>query len=124
MIKFPFFTLQELNLDWLMAMLKKILAFMPIDSGVAGDVLQRGTDGATWQPISAVSMDIHGLNSAADLENADEFPIYDNSAQGNYKTTLADILAKVPPDAVDSVNGQTGSVVLDASDVGALPDNL
>lgn len=121
-IKFPFFNVQELNLDWIMAMLKRILSFMPIDSGVAGDVLQRGTDGAEWMPISAVSLDIHGLNSASGLDSADEFAIYDNSAQGNYKVTLADILAEVPASAVTSVNGQTGTVVLDASDVSALPD--
>lgn len=105
-----------------MAMLKRILSFMPIDSGVAGDVLQRGTDGAEWMPISAVSLDIHNLTSASGLDSADEFAIYDNSAQGNYKVTLADILAEVPASAVTSVNGQTGTVVLDASDVSALPD--
>ena len=130
MIKFPFINMQEMNLDWLLQQVKKILDFLPINSGVAGDVLQRGTDGATWQPISAVSMDIHGLY-ASTADGADEIPIYDNFLQGNYKITVQDILDNAPvqsvngqtgdvviADAVDSVNGQTGTVVLDKTDIG------
>lgn len=135
MIKFPFTSLQQFNLDWIMQQLHKILDFMPLN-GVAGDVLQRTADGAAWQPIAAISMDIHSLNAIGDpVAGNDELPIYDNSAQGIYKATVTEIMAEAPVqsvngqtgvvvigDAVDSVNGQTGVVVLDASDVGALPD--
>lgn len=121
MIKFPFMNGQQLNLDWIMQQLRAILNFMPIDQGAVGDVLQRGTRGATWQPLTSVVYDIDGMSTAAEVTASDELPIYDVSAQGNYKVTVQDVLdlAAAP---VDSVNGQTGAVVLDASDVGALPD--
>ena len=139
MIKFPFTTLQQFNLDWIMQQLHKILDFMPLN-GSAGDVLQRTADGAAWQPIAAISMDIHSLQPVPDyVAGNDELPIYDNSRQGIYKATVydimeeapvqsvngmtGDILLNIPSIPVDSVNGQTGDVVLDASDVGALPDS-
>ena len=122
MIKFPFQNAQELNLDWLMQMIRKLLDFLPVDQGAVGDVLHRGTDRAVWLPPVAVSLDVHDLTSASEVDTADELPIYDVSAQGNYKTTVQDILDLAGAAPVSSVNGQTGAVVLDASDVGALPD--
>ena len=116
MIKFPFTSLQQFNLDWIMQQLHKILDFMPLN-GVAGDVLQRTVDGAAWQPIAAVSMDIHSLN-ASSPDGADEIPIYDNDLAGNYKVTVQDVLDLVPPAPVDSVNGKIGTVVLDKDDIG------
>lgn len=120
MIKFPFTTLQQCNLDWIMQQLHKILDFMPLN-GSPGDVLQRNVDGAAWMPIAAVSMDIHGLDSIADVSPADELPIYDNSLQGNFKVSVSDLLDSLTI-PVESVNGMTGDVILDAADVGALPD--
>ena len=118
MIKFPFTSMQQFNLDWIMEQLHKILRFMPLN-GAAGDVLQRTVDGAAWQPISAVSLDIHNLNTISGLDPADEFAVYDNDQQGNYKATLQDILDEVQVNyPVTSVNGQTGAVVLGKSDVG------
>lgn len=132
MIKFPFTSMQQFNLDWIMQQLKKILDFMPLN-GVPGDVLQRNVDGAAWMPLSAVSLDIHGLNTISGLDAADEFPVYDNDMAGNYKVTLSDIMLEAPVQSVngqtgdvvistgglvDSVNGQTGTVVLGKSDIG------
>ena len=122
MPKFPFFTAQQLHLDWVMQTLKKILAFMPIDRGAVGDVLQRKANGAAWEPLSAVSMDIHGLQTAEAVADDDEIAIYDKTATGNRKATVAAIRAGVSS-PVTSVNGKTGAVVLDADDVGALPDD-
>lgn len=113
--------MQQFNLDWIMQQLHKMLQFMPMN-GVAGDVLQRNVDGAVWMPLTSVSLDIHSMSTIPEVEGADELAIYDNSLQGNYKGTVADILALVPASPVSSVNGQTGAVVLDASDVSALPD--
>ena len=107
-IKFPFTSMQQFNLDWIMQQLHKMLQFMPMN-GVAGDVLQRNVDGAVWMPLTSVSLDIHSMSAIPEVEGADELAIYDNSLQGNYKCTVADILALVP---VSSVNGQTGAVVL------------
>lgn len=122
MIKFPFLNGQQLNLDWIMQQLRAILNFMPIDQGAVGDVLQRGTKGATWQPLTSVVYDIDGMSPAAEVTTSDELPIYDVSAQGNYKVTVQDVLDLAAAAPVSSVNGQTGAVVLDAGDVGALPD--
>lgn len=110
MIRFPFTSLQQLNLDWLLEQMKKIMQLLPFN-GVAGDVLQRTVDGAAWQPIGAVSMDIHGLTSTTPATN-DELPIYDNDLVGNYKVTVQDLLDMVPAAPVTSVNGQTGAVSL------------
>lgn len=110
--------MQQFNLDWIMQQLHKMLQFMPMN-GAAGDVLQRNVDGAVWMPLPAVSLDIHSMNTIPDVEGADELAIYDNSLQGNYKVKVSDVLAQA---AVQSVNGQTGAVVLDAADVSALPD--
>lgn len=119
-IKFPFTSMQQFNLDWIMQQLHKMLQFMPMN-GVAGDVLQRNVDGAVWMPLTSVSLDIHSMSTIPEVEGADELAIYDNSLQGNYKVTVQDLLDVASP-PVTSVNGQTGAVVLDASDVGALPD--
>lgn len=119
-IKFPFTSMQQFNLDWIMQQLHKMLQFMPMN-GVAGDVLQRNVDGAVWMPLTAVSLDIHSMSTIPEVEGSDELAIYDNSLQGNYKVTVQDLLdAATPP--VTSVNGQTGAVALDAGDVSALPD--
>lgn len=113
--------MQQFNLDWIMQQLHKMLQFMPMN-GVAGDVLQRNVDGAVWMPLTSVSLDIHSMSAIPEVDGADELAIYDNSLQGNYKVTVQDLLdAAAPP--VSSVNGQTGAVVLDAGDVGALPDS-
>lgn len=125
MSKFPFFNMQQLNLDWLMKQMQRILAFLPINSGTAGQILQRGSDSARWVNIGAVSMDIHGLQTATDVRGADELPVYNTSVEGNRKMTISALAAMLPsPTApVTSVNGKTGAVVLDAEDVGALPDS-
>ena len=129
--------MQELNLDWMMEKLKALLKFIP-QNGSAGDVLQRTYDGAVWQPIAAISMDINSLQVISDVHPEDAVPVYDDSAQGNYKASIGDIIAlapvqsvngqtgnvvlNIPAVPVESVNGQTGEVVLDAADVGAMPD--
>ena len=124
MSKFPFFSMQQLNLDWIMTQLKKVLAFLPFD-GSPGQILQRGSQSARWVNIGAVSMDIHGLQTAETVTGSDELPVYNTSVEGNRKMTISALAAMLPsPTApVTSVNGKTGAVVLNAEDVGALPDS-
>jgi len=74
MIEFPFFNMQQLNLDWIIDKIKGMLSFLP-DDGTAGQILRRTADGAEWS---------------------------DEETGGG---------------AVDSVNGQTGTVVLGADDI-------
>ena len=127
-------TSQQLNLDWLLDQMKKIMHMLPFN-GVSGDVLQRTVDGAAWMPIGAVSMDIHGLTSTTP-DAADELPVYNVDMYGNYKITVQDLLDAVtlliPTDTSDltntagfvdaagaaaaapvqSVNGSTGAVTV------------
>lgn len=77
---FPYSSMQEINLDWILTKVKNILRFVP-DDGAVGQILRRTAHGAEWS---------------------------DEQGGGG--------------GAVSSVNGQTGAVVLTASDVGALPD--
>ena len=120
--KFPYMNTQQLNLDWLLKKFKEVLKFMPVDTGNVGDVLQRKETGAEWEPLAAATLDINGLQTAEAVADDDEIPIYDKSVTGNRKATVAAIRAGVSS-PVTSVNGKTGAVVLDADDVGALPDN-
>lgn len=76
---FPYSSMQEINLDWILTKIKNILRFVP-DDGAVGQILRRTAHGAAWS---------------------------DEQGAGG---------------SVTSVNGQTGTVVLTASDVGALPD--
>lgn len=117
MIQFPFFTMQQLNLDWFLDKVKTILKFMPIDSGEAGDVLQRTADGASWLPLGAATLDIDGMTTLSPVDASDEVPVYDVSAQENKKTTVGDIVA-LASSAVTSVNGLVGAVNLGKSDIG------
>ena len=123
--RFPYTTMQQLNLDWICRKLKEILTFMPVDKGNPGDVLQRKETGAAWETLSSVSMDIHGLEQASSVSGPDELPVYNPTAQKNQKITITALATMLPsPRApVTSVNGKTGAVVLDAEDVGALPDS-
>lgn len=107
--KMPYSNMQQLNLDWLLSMLKKILAFMPIDKGAIGDVLQRKASGAAWEPLSALTLDIHGLNTADAVAEDDEIAIYDKTEGGNRKATISDVMGLAP---VVSVNGRTGAVAV------------
>ena len=59
---------------------------------------------------------ITGANTAAD----DELVIVDISADETKKISRAELATALGAGAVDSVNGETGTVVLDAADVGAL----
>ena len=77
---FPYSSMQEINLDWILTKVKNLMRFLP-DDGSVGQILRRTAHGAEW-----------------------------SNEQGG------------GGGAVNSVNGQTGDVVLTASDVGALPD--
>lgn len=72
MIEFPYFNMQQLNLDWIIDKIKGMLSFLP-DDGTAGQILRRTADGAEWSDETG--------------------------------------------DSVESVNGKTGVVVLDANDI-------
>ena len=93
-IKFPFFTMQELNLDWLLKEVKRIAGFMP-QGGNVGDVLTRKSDGAEWEPPDAVNININNLPEDTAITDNDQLVFYDISAQANRKIK--------PPNLLDSM---------------------
>lgn len=106
-IKFPFFTLQELNLDWLLTEVKRIAGFMPQDGNV-GDILTRKSDGAAWEPPAAVQVDIDGLPEDTQIMDNDQLIFYDISAQANRKIKPPNLLDSMCSNGTPYMNG-TGS---------------
>ena len=120
MSDFPWFNMQQLNLDWLIGKIKTMLPFLP-DNGTVGQILRRTATGAAWSDevaggglvdsVNGMTGDVVigksnvGLGNVAnkDLSNVDNVRQY--SAQNP------------PPYPVKSVNGRTGDVIVDpASD--------
>ena len=93
-IRFPYFNMQELNLDWIMRELKRIAGFMP-QNGNIGDILTRKSEGAAWEPPEAVNINIDGLPQDTQIMDNDQLIFYDISAQANRKIK--------PPDLMDSM---------------------
>lgn len=104
-IKFPFFTMQELNLDWLLKEVKRIAGFMPQDGNV-GDVLTRKSDGAEWEPPDAVNININALPEDTAITDNDQLVFYDISASANRKIK--------PPNLLDSMMSN-GSPLMDGT---------
>lgn len=143
---FPYSSMQEINLDWILTKVKNILRFVP-DDGAVGQILRRTAHGAEWSDEQgggggAVSS-VNGQTGAVVLTASDVGALPDtyvapvDSVNGQTGT----VVLSIPSDTSDltntagfvnaagaaaaapvqSVNGQTGSVVLTAMDVGALP---
>lgn len=103
-IKFPFFTLQELNLDWLLTEVKRIAGFMPQDGNV-GDILTRKSDGAEWEPPDAVQVNIDGLPEDTQIMDNDQLIFYDISAQANRKIKPPNLLDSMCSNGTPYMNG-------------------
>ena len=128
---FPYPNMQELNLDWILTKVKNILRFVP-DDGAVGQILRRTRSGAEWsdeQGAGGSVISVNGMQGAVVLDAADVGALPDSTSiptdtadltNGAGFVTAAGAAAASP---VQSVNGQTGTVVLDADDVGALPDS-
>lgn len=103
--KFPWTNLHELNLDWIIANLKKCMqAVKKIPTKVSQ------LDNDAGYITSAQAGTVFSVNGYTGIVNLDATDV------GALPTTYT------PP--VDSVNGQTGSVSLSYSDVGALPSTF
>ena len=106
-IHFPFFTMQELNLDWILKELKRIAGFMPQD-GNPGDVLTRKSDGAAWEHPGAVNIDINALPEDTEVGDNDQLIFYDISEQANRKIKPPNLLDSMMSNATPLMDG-TGS---------------
>lgn len=103
-IKFPYLNTQELNLDWIMTRIKELMGFMPTDGDV-GDILMRNSDGASWEPPTAVQVDIGGLPEDTQIMNNDELIFYDVSVQANRKIKPPNLLDSMCSDAYPFMDG-------------------
>lgn len=103
-VKFPFFTLQELNLDWLLSEVKRIAGFMP-QGGNVGDVLTRKSDGAEWEAPAAVQVDIDSLPEDTQIMDNDQLIFYDISAQANRKIKPPNLLDSMCSNGTPYMNG-------------------
>ena len=103
-ISFPFFTMQELNLDWILKELKRIAGFMPQDGNV-GDILTRKSDGAEWEPPQAVNINIDALPQDTQIMDNDKLIFYDISAQANRKIKPPDLLDSMCSNGTPLMNG-------------------
>ena len=125
--RFPYTDFNRINLDWIMKKLKEqVSGLVASVNGKTGDVVLNAIDvGALPDSYTPPVTSVNGNTGAV--------VTHDIPSGG----TSGQVLAKVDSDdynthwitpsgggggAVDSVNGQTGTVVLDANDVGALPD--
>lgn len=125
--RFPYTNLNDINLDWIIKKIKALIGVVdekqdkPATTGTAGQVL--GLD----ENLNPVWLDQTGGGGGTTNYNnlANKPKIEGVTLSGN--KTAADLgLAKasdIPAVPVQSVNGKTGAVVLDASDVGALPSS-
>lgn len=103
-INFPFFTLQQLNLDWLLKEVKRIAGFMP-QGGNVGDILTRKADGAEWEVPSAVMLDINSLPEDTEITDNDQLIFYDISTQANRKIKPPNLLDSMCSDGTPYMNG-------------------
>lgn len=121
---FPYSSMQEINLDWILTKIKNILRFVP-DDGAVGQILRRTAHGAEWsdeQGAGGSVTSVNGMQGAVVLDYADVGALPDTyvAPVTSVNGMTGDVV--ISGGSVDSVNGQTGVVVLDAADVGALPD--
>ena len=103
-IRFPYFNMQELNLDWIMKELKRIAGFMPQDGNI-GDVLTRKSEGAAWEPPEAVNININGLPEDTAIVDNDQLIFYDISAQANRKIKPPNLLNSMMSNAMPLMDG-------------------
>ena len=103
-IRFPYFNMQELNLDWIMKELKRIAGFMPQDGNV-GDILTRKSDGAAWEVPSAVTLDIASLPEDTQILDNDQLIFYDLSSQANRKIKPPNLMDSMCSNAYPLMNG-------------------
>lgn len=124
--RFPYTTLNDINLDWIIKQVKQIAAALqgkqdkPDAAGTAGQVL--GLD-ENLDPVWLDQSGGGGTNNYNNLTNKPQI----NSVTLSGNKTAADLglanASDIPTVPVQSVNGQTGAVVLDAANVGALPSS-
>ena len=102
--RFPYFSMQELNLDWFLAEIKRIMGWFP-ESGNAGQVLMKTEDGTKWEDLEAVDLNINNLPEDTEISETDKLIFYDVSATANRKITGPNLLNSFMSDAYPLMDG-------------------
>jgi len=90
-MKFPSFTMQQLNLDWILTEIKRVMGFFPED-GDPGTVLMKTEDGTAWEELDAVDININGVPEDTEITDTDKLIFYDLSSSANRKITAPNLL--------------------------------
>lgn len=106
-IKWPYATMQQLNLDWILTEIKRVLGFFPED-GNPGTVLMKTEDGAAWEELAAVDININGVPEDTELTDTDKLIFYDVSSSANRKITAPNLLNAMMSNGTPLMDG-TGS---------------
>ena len=106
-IKFPFLTHQQLNLDWILNEIKRVMGFFP-ESGDPGTVLMKTEEGTAWEELASVDININGVPEDTELTDTDKLIFYDVSSSANRKITAPNLLNAMMSNGTPLMDG-TGS---------------
>lgn len=103
-VKWPYATMQQLNLDWILTEIKRVKGFFP-ETGNPGEVLKKTEDGAEWEPLEAVDLNINALPEDTELTDTDKLVFYDLSASANRKITAPNLLNSMMSNGTPLMDG-------------------
>lgn len=106
-IKWPYATMQQLNLDWILTEIKRVLGFFPED-GNPGTVLMKTEEGTAWEDLPAIDININGVPEDTELTDTDKLIFYDVSSSANRKITAPNLLNSMMSNGTPLMDG-TGS---------------
>lgn len=106
-IKWPYATTQQLNLDWILTEIKRVLGFFPED-GNPGTVLMKTEEGTAWEELPAIDININGVPEDTELTDTDKLIFYDVSSSANRKITAPYLLNAMMSNGTPLMDG-TGS---------------
>lgn len=106
-VRFPGFTMQQLNLDWILTEIKRVMGFFP-EEGNTGTVLMKTDDGAAWEELPAIDININGVPEDTELTDTDKLIFYDVSSSANRKITAPNLLNSMMSNGTPLMDG-TGS---------------
>lgn len=105
--QFPYFSMQQLNLDWILTEIKRLSGYFP-SIGNVGDVLMKTEEGSAWEPLEAVDLNINALPEDTEITDTDKLVFYDISASANRKITAPNLLNSMLSNGTPLMDG-TGS---------------
>ena len=111
---FPYSSMQEINLDWILTKVKNLMRFLP-DDGSVGQILRRTAHGAEWSNEQGGGGAVTSVNGqTGDVVLA----IPDSTSDLINDSGFVDAAGAAAAAPVQKVNGQTGTVTINKTSVG------